>query len=116
MFGMFGSSLHRETVTVALEVEGEPDADGVPTRTPGASLVLEGCNVQPVTTTQVIDGGVQVVTVYRVSAPGLGWGVRPNRLVSWRLAGPWYVQGDAIEFAGTGALDHTEFLIARTKG
>ena len=112
----FGSSLHRETVTVATWASGDADADGVPAKVPGPDLVLESCNVQAQTTTQVIDGGVQTITSYRVSAPGIGHGVRRGAKVTWRLPGTWFVEGTGLEFAATGLLDHTEFTITNVEG
>lgn len=110
--------LHRETVVVLVVTPGEPDDDGVPAATT-APVTLTGCNVQPQSTTEVRDNSLQVATSYRVSAPGLGLGLKPGSVVQWRLTTPaatWRIEGDVEEFAATRILDHTEFTITRHGG
>ncbi len=112
----FSSPLHAETLTLQRAAQGETDAAGVPIPTPAAPMSLAGCNVQPSGSSETDDDGRQVVTTYRVSAPGIGLGVAAGQVASWRLPGVWLVEGDPLEFAGTGLLDHTEFLIRRVRG
>lgn len=110
----FGSPLHTETLTVSTSSQGGPDADGVPARVEGPSIVLAGCNVQPVSTVQATDGGLHVTTTYRVSAPGVDWQIAAGERVTWRQPGEWFVVGDPQQF--TAVLPHTEFTISTERG
>lgn len=115
--GWFASSLHHDTLTFAISSSGDPDADGVPVSNPAPALTVPGCNVQPVATVQTTDGGVQTVTSYRASLPGTGHAIAPGTPATWLgHDGQWAVDGEPLEYSGTGALDHTEVTITRARG
>lgn len=109
----WGSPLHGEDLTVTVRMTGSVDADGVPTSS--TRLVrLSECHVEPLESAQDLDPGRQAVTDYRVSAPGLGWGVTDGSSVTRPGdVGTWLVVGDPIEFR---AIPHTEFTIRRVRG
>lgn len=111
---MIGSPLHTETLLLHLVTSGPADADGVPTRTV-QDVTLEGCNVQPQTTTERRTGGAVIATgKWRVSGP-LEERIRPSSRVTWR-GDPYDVDGEPAHYRSGTDLDHTEFVLVAHRG
>lgn len=106
------SPLHRETLTVHITTDGDPDEDGVPSST---SVPREWgpCNVQQVSSTETRGGREVVVTKTRASGPLAKW-IGSDAKVT-RDGEDYRVDGKPAHFVG-GALDHTELVLIAWEG
>jgi len=109
------SILHKETLTLNTNVEGEPDEDGLPTYTT-SSVDYAGFNVQPVISTRATEGMTDELLVtkrYKVSGPQIP-NITAASWITWRgqKFKPW---GDPTPFY-TGPIPHAEFLMIAWSG
>lgn len=110
-------ALHKETVTVhqAATSTEETDDRGNPIVTPGKTIVLTGCNVQPVGTDESIGDPAPVTSRWRVSTRkgDVRDDITEHDTVTWRGA-PYSVLGRPQTWYGIRA--HTEIIITTTEG
>lgn len=104
--------MHSETVTIIRTTEGDPDEDGVPTKTT-LEQDIERCTVDPTGTKESVGQNDIVTGRWLVSTEDPQDWVEAADTVVWR--------GTAYEVDGKpqtywGVLPHTEFVITETKG
>ena len=106
------SSLHGETVVVRRVTLGAPDASGVPVETV-TETPWEGCNVQPVGTSESVGAAQVVAGRFRVSGPPAEWITAQDELI--HQGRTLRIEGDPQTFIG-GAIDHTELIATSQRG
>ncbi|MGW5737015.1 MULTISPECIES: phage head completion protein [Streptomyces] len=110
---MNNNPLYRDTVTVIRMVRGEDDR-GNETWTP-TPVDVSGCNVQPMSSTEVIEGKAQVVTRWRLAGPK-DLGLKASDRVQFD-GRTFEVDGDpGVHRSFGGVLDHTEAILMEVTG
>jgi hypothetical protein len=110
-------ALHQETVVVhqAAVDSGKSDDNGRPIITPGADIELVRCNVQPITSDEVVGNQNPVTSKWRVSTHrgDVHDEITKDATVTWR-GDEYTVLGQPGSFHAVRP--HTEFTIERTEG
>ncbi len=108
-----GNPLYRDTVMVVDRVQGTDDR-GNETWTE-TERTVPNCNMQPMSSTEVIEGKAQVITRMRLAGPP-DMGLKATSLV--RFAGITYeVDGKpGVHRSFGGVLDHTEAILMEVTG
>ncbi|WP_431980010.1 hypothetical protein [Streptomyces qinglanensis] len=110
---MIGNPLYRDTVTV-IDLERGEDERGNETWAE-TERTVSGCNMQPMSSTEVIEGKAQVITRMRLAGPP-DMGLTATSRV--RHAGVTYeVDGrPGVHHSYGAVLDHTEAILMEVTG
>lgn len=110
---MIGNPLYRDTIVVVDRVRVEDDRGNESwTET---EREVSGCNMQPMSSTEVIEGRAQVITRMRLAGPP-DMGLTAHSRV--RFEGVTYeVDGQpGVHHSYGGVLDHTEAILMEVTG
>lgn len=110
---MISNPLYRDTVTVIDRVQGE-DERGNETWT-DQEREVGNCNMQPMSSTEVIEGKAQVITRMRLAGPP-DMGLKASSLVEFDGV-RYEVDGEPGVHRSFGSvLDHTEAVLMEVTG
>ncbi|MDT0381430.1 hypothetical protein RM572_21970 [Streptomyces sp. DSM 42041] len=111
--GGFTHPLYRDTVTVLRAVAVEDDRGNEAWET--TETVVPGCNVQPMSSTEVVEGKAQVITRWRLAGPrGMDLKARDRVRYGDRT---FEVDGEpGVHRSFAGVLDHTEAILMEVSG